>query len=466
MHPIRLFYSYAPKDETFRKELEKHLSLLRRQGLIADWHNRNISAGTEWEREIDTHLHAAHIILLLISSDFLASDYCYSTEMKRALERHDAGEARVIPVLLRPVDLEGTSFSKLQALPTNRKPIMKWSKRDDAFLDVVQGIRRVVSDLRATHAANLSAQDDSLSELSSKAERSDGVGARFIAPAGWGGAVLSNIFLFNQQLPSPGEFFGRARERLTLLDRTYKQASTSIVGPRRIGKTWLMSYLQLIAPEKLGPRFRLSYLDATAQQCATVAGFAASVLELLTLQKYTFTDKQEALLVLEEEVQDLARNHVLVLCIDEFEGFGNRQEFDLHFFTALRAMAHKDLCLVVASKQPLIDIVGDYGKTSGFFNVFKQCTLEPFSKKDAEGFVQSKGDQAHLTEQERQYLLRYGQVNGACWPIRLQLVGEMLLEDKILAMRENDPDYYRPADPDYWQAFERRLEQTYRGVVR
>jgi hypothetical protein len=277
---------------------------------------------------------------------------------------------------------------------------------------------------------------------------------------------ISNVFLFNQQLLSPDEFFGRARERLTLLDRTNKQASTSIVGPRRIGKTWLMSYLQLVAPEKLGSLFRLRYLDATAQQCATVAGFAASVLELLTLQKYSFTDKQEALLVLEQEVQDLARDHVLVLCIDEFEGFGNRHEFDLHFFTALRALAHRYLCLVVASKQPLIDIVGDYGKTSGFFNVFKQCALEPFSKKEAEGFIRSKGDQAHLTEQERQYLLRFGQVNGACWPIRLQLVGEMLLEDKVLAMRENDPDYYRPSDPDYWREFERRLEQTYRGVVR
>ncbi len=278
--------------------------------------------------------------------------------------------------------------------------------------------------------------------------------------------VLSNVFLFNQQLPSPGEFFGRARERLTLLDRTYKQASTSIVGPRRIGKTWLMRYLQLVAPEKLGSRFHLSYLDATAQQCTTVAGLAASVLEILTSQKYTFGDKQEALLVLEQEVQDLARDHVLVLCIDEFEGFDNRREFDLHFFTALRAMAHKDLCLVVASKQPLIDIVGDYGKTSGFFNVFKQCTLEPFSKKEAAGFVQSKGEQAHLTKQERQYLLHYGQVDGAYWPIRLQLVGETLLQDKILAIQENDPDYYRPADLDYWQAFERRLEQTYRGVVR
>ena len=465
MHPIRLFYSYAPKDESFRRELEKHLSMLRWQGLIAEWDNRNISAGTEWAREIDSHLNAADIVLLLISSDFLASDYCYSIEVKRALERHEAGEARVIPVLLRPVDLEETSFSKLQALPTNGKPIKNWSKRDDAFLDVVQGIRRVVGELRTTHAADPSSQGMKTAPIAPQRtgqdeSRESQASQRTTSP------VVSNVFLFNQQLSSPGEFFCRARERLALLDRTSKHASTSIVGPRRIGKTWLMSYLQLVAPEKLGSRFLLSYLDATAQQGATVAGFAASVLEVLTSQKYTFTDKQEALLVLEQEVQDLARDHVLVLCIDEFEGFGNRQEFDLNFFTALRALAHKDLCLVIASKQPLIDIVGEYGKTSGFFNIFKQCTLEPFSKKEAAGFIQAKGEQVHLTEQEQQYLLRYGQVDGAYWPIRLQLAGETLLEDKILAIRENDPDYYRPADPDYWQAFERRLEQTYRGVVR
>ena len=183
MHPIRLFYSYAPKDESFRRELEKHLSMLRWQGLIAEWDNRNISAGTEWAREIDSHLNAADIILLLISSDFLASDYCYSIEVKRALERHDAGEARVIPVLLRPVDLEGTSFSKLQALPTNRKPITKWPKRDDAFLDVVQGIRRVVGELQRGDPG--------------ESHRSDQISS----------PVLSNVFLFNQQLPSPGEFF-------------------------------------------------------------------------------------------------------------------------------------------------------------------------------------------------------------------------------------------------------------------
>src|SRR5205085_5289211 len=95
---IELFYSYAHEDERLRKELEKHLALMKRQKLISAWHDRNIGAGTEWANEIDTHLNTARIILLLISPDFIASDYCYSIEMTRALERHKAGEARVIPI--------------------------------------------------------------------------------------------------------------------------------------------------------------------------------------------------------------------------------------------------------------------------------------------------------------------------------------------------------------------------------
>src|SRR5687767_3923965 len=100
----RLFYSYAHADEGLRKELEKHLSLLRRQGLIAGWHDRDILAGDDWRSSIDRHLAAADLILLLVSSDFLASDYCWSVELESALERHRAGRARVIPVILRSVD--------------------------------------------------------------------------------------------------------------------------------------------------------------------------------------------------------------------------------------------------------------------------------------------------------------------------------------------------------------------------
>src|SRR5437763_13933053 len=98
---LELFYSYAHRDERWRKRLEVHLSNLRRQGLIAEWHDRNISAGTTWASEIDIHLNTADIILLLISPDFISSEYSYSVEMMRAIERHEAGEACVIPIILR-----------------------------------------------------------------------------------------------------------------------------------------------------------------------------------------------------------------------------------------------------------------------------------------------------------------------------------------------------------------------------
>ena len=144
---FELFYSYAHKDERLRNELEKHLFHLKRQGLINSWYDRDISAGTEWAYEIDTHLNSAHIILLLISPDFIASEYCYSIEMTRAIERHEAGDACVIPIILRPTDWKSSPFSKLQALPTNGRPVTKWQNRDEALLDVARGIREAVKKL-------------------------------------------------------------------------------------------------------------------------------------------------------------------------------------------------------------------------------------------------------------------------------------------------------------------------------
>src|SRR4029079_7029762 len=101
---IEVFLSYAREDEPLLGELVKHLGLLKRQGVIRDWHDREMTAGTEWKGQIDRHLDTAGVILLLVSADFIASDYCWDVEVKRALERHDRGEARVIPVILRHVD--------------------------------------------------------------------------------------------------------------------------------------------------------------------------------------------------------------------------------------------------------------------------------------------------------------------------------------------------------------------------
>jgi hypothetical protein len=131
--PLELFYSYAREDEALRDQLEDHLVILKRQGFIHAWHDRNISAGSLWEQEINAHLKSADIILLLISRFFLASDYCYSVEMEEALRRHDAGEARVIPVILRTCDWHSARFSKLQALPKDARPVTNWRDRDAAF---------------------------------------------------------------------------------------------------------------------------------------------------------------------------------------------------------------------------------------------------------------------------------------------------------------------------------------------
>jgi hypothetical protein len=151
---IEVFCSYAHEDEGWRIQLEKHLSSLKREKLITSWHDRKIVPGTEWAHEINTHLSAAHIILLLISPDFIASDFCWGIELKSALKRHNAGEAHVIPIIIRPVDWKKTPFKKLQALPTDGKPVTNWSNPDDALLNVAQGIRTTVEEVKK----NLSAQ--------------------------------------------------------------------------------------------------------------------------------------------------------------------------------------------------------------------------------------------------------------------------------------------------------------------
>lgn len=144
---LTLFYSYSHKDERLRDQLESHLTQLRRDGIIVGWHDRRISAGREWEGQIDTNLNTAHIILLLISADFIASDYCYDIEMKRALDRQTAKSARVIPVILRACDWMSAPFGKLQALPKDALPVTSWSNADEAFTDVAKGIRAAIRDM-------------------------------------------------------------------------------------------------------------------------------------------------------------------------------------------------------------------------------------------------------------------------------------------------------------------------------
>lgn len=145
--PISLFFCYSHKDRDLRDELDRHLAALRRTGLITAWYDGEILPGTPWGTEIENQLNTAQIILLLVSSDFMQSDYCYGKEMTRAMARHFAKKACVIPVLLRPVDWTGAPFSYLQMLPSNATPVTSWSDLDEALTDVAEGIRRVVTEL-------------------------------------------------------------------------------------------------------------------------------------------------------------------------------------------------------------------------------------------------------------------------------------------------------------------------------
>lgn len=145
--PIEIVFSYARQDEALRNELEKYLGPLKRSERIVCWHDRHIRAGHSWRHEITTHLETADIILLLVSADFLDSKYCNTVEVKRALERHDRGEVRVIPVILRPADWTGEAFARLQALPHDALPVVEWSSRDAAFYSIARGIKSVIEEL-------------------------------------------------------------------------------------------------------------------------------------------------------------------------------------------------------------------------------------------------------------------------------------------------------------------------------
>jgi hypothetical protein len=146
--PVKLFYCFADADEPLREALERHLAALKWQGILSDWHHRKLGAEQGWRREADANLMSSDVVLLLISADFIASEYAYGVELRRALDMHRSGEARVIPILVRAVDVTSAPLHDLRSLPSDGRPVTSWSNQDEAWTDVVQGIRQVVEDIQ------------------------------------------------------------------------------------------------------------------------------------------------------------------------------------------------------------------------------------------------------------------------------------------------------------------------------
>lgn len=142
---MKAFISYSHKDGWALERLHTHLAVLRREGQIDAWFDRNILAGDELDGEIEEQLEASDLFCLLVSPDFLASDYCYEREMARALERHDAGESRVVPIIVEPCDWLASPLHKLKALPRDGKPVSEWTNHNNAFLDIVTELRRILT---------------------------------------------------------------------------------------------------------------------------------------------------------------------------------------------------------------------------------------------------------------------------------------------------------------------------------
>jgi hypothetical protein len=157
--PIKVFYSYSHIDESFAKDLDKYLVMLKRKKIIDTWFDRKIGAGEEWEKRIEEELNQAQITILLISIDFMNSEYCYEKELAKAMVRHELGETVIIPIIIRKIpNINETPFSKFQFLPKDGKPVDHWENAEDAWVDIAEGITKQchnIIELRSKRINNL-----------------------------------------------------------------------------------------------------------------------------------------------------------------------------------------------------------------------------------------------------------------------------------------------------------------------
>jgi transcriptional regulator with XRE-family HTH domain len=278
--------------------------------------------------------------------------------------------------------------------------------------------------------------------------------------------VLSeDVFFYNHAvLPGPDEFFGRRRERRQLLNRIKQGQPVAIVGPRRIGKTWLLRYLEMVVQRELKERSLIGYLDAQWPSCATIPQLLSMMLHKLDIDQPAEETERGYFQQMETGIKQLqSQGLVPVICIDKFERVCKIPERCFETLEKLRALTQLGLCLVTASRYPIGRVIRETGSatdTSPFDNVFMVFHLAPFSLQEAQEFIQIKGAEAELTEAEQEKVLHYARHKESeqWFPWKLQLAGTLLHNDKMLAS-EGYRDIYRPHDPDYWQEFEQRIQE-------
>jgi len=409
---VEVFFSYSHKDEELRDKLANHLTMLRRQGVIAAWHDREISAGTEWAGEIDRRVNSARVILLLISDDFLASDYCYDIELKRAMERHEAGEALVVPIILRPVDWNGAFFGKLQALPKNAKPVTTWENRDEAFLNIAQGIRRAVEIIRAPQVTqkplvkevvgtkrDFIVVSEPISQPSTTPESQlvdQPIEIELDIPAG---QVSLDSPLYIERPPIEPDCY-RAISR--------PGALILIKAPRQMGKTSLMSRVLHHGQTKYGCRSVLLYFQEAEGKEFTnletfLRWFCSSITFELDLEDKVEEFWKNSMLSDKQNCTNYFQRHLLskidsplILALDEVDRLFEYYEVAKEFFSLLRAWHERSKNDPIWQKLRLVidhskEVYIPLDRNQSPFNVGQIINLPEFNKEQVQDLVRRHG---------------------------------------------------------------------------
>jgi hypothetical protein len=142
-----LFLSYAHEDRDIVAELRKHLAPLQHEQIVTDWYDLELMPGDDWDREILSQLASSDLVIVMISADFLASNYAYGRELRLALNLHDQERVHLLPVIGRNCKWQNLPFARLQVLPEGAVAINSWQSRDDAFVSVVLGVERVAREI-------------------------------------------------------------------------------------------------------------------------------------------------------------------------------------------------------------------------------------------------------------------------------------------------------------------------------
>lgn len=425
---IKVFVSYCDQDDVIKEKLQMHLTMLQREEKIETWHVAAIEAGLKRDMVIQTHFEAADIILLLVTADYIASDKCYEQQMQLAIERHNQGKVRVIPIIMKPCDWESSPFGRLKVLPKRGKPVTTWPNQDEALKDAAKGIRQAVDSLARKRLSSPATAPDKITMASLP--------------------LAESVFTVGPPIAKPHQFFGRQRivKRLFNLLKTHPLQNAAIIGQQRAGKTSLLNYLRTICKtpaEQLRPGqrnnwllnpevYRWVFVDFQDPRMASREGLLGHLLTSMGLPVPDPCSLENFM----EQVSGQVQQPTVVLMDEIGVGLQRCPELDDTFWESLRSLANHyaggNLGFVLTTPENPIDLARHNGHSSPFFNIFGYTTvLKPFSELEARELIANSP--MPFSEEDIGWILEH----SLGWPILLQT----LCQERLESMEDQENDW-------------------------